>query len=222
MLTVFCTVLLLSTPTNLEKVSESLGHLIGKHIENLDLPLDLNALAKGIEAERMGNDAPLNEEECLGAIASLQEKKQEELAKKNLEEAEKYLAANKEKSGIQTLAEGKLQYQIAKEGKGQKVESYNSPIVRILGRYLDGKPFSASPEEELLVLEESIPAFRLGLIGMNEGEVRTLFVHPELGYGEESHLHPGALLIFEVEVVRADAATDEEIALDPSFNSSLQ
>ncbi len=222
MLTVFCTVLLLSTPTNLEKVSESLGHLIGKHIENLDLPLDLNALAKGIEAERMGNDAPLNEEECLEAIASLQEKKQEELAKKNLEEAEKYLAANKEKSGIQTLAEGKLQYQIAKEGKGQKVESYNSPIVRILGRYLDGKPFSASPEEELLVLEESIPAFRLGLIGMNEGEVRTLFVHPELGYGEESHLHPGALLIFEVEVVRADAATDEEIALDPSFNSSLQ
>ena len=94
MLTVFCTVLLLSTPTNLEKVSESLGHLIGKHIENLDLPLDLNALAKGIEAERMGNDAPLNEEECLEAIASLQEKKQEELAKKNLEEAEKYLAAN--------------------------------------------------------------------------------------------------------------------------------
>ncbi len=222
MINIFCTALLLTAPSNLEKISEALGHLIGKHIETLDLPLDLNALAKGIEEAREGKESPLNEEDCLEAIAALQKKKNSELAKKNIEEAEKFLSVNSKKPGMQILINGKLQAQIIKKGNGQKVESYNSPIVRISGRYIDDKVFSTAHEEELITLEESIPAFRLGIEGMKEGEVRTLYVHPEYGYGEESHLNPGALLIFEVEVVRADAATDEEIALDSPMNSSLQ
>jgi peptidylprolyl isomerase len=221
MINILC-IFLLAIPSNLEKISEALGHLIGKHIENLDLPLDLNALAKGIEEERQGKESPLNEEDCLDAIASLQKKKNSDLSKKNIEEAEKFLSENKKKSGIQTLVDGKLQMQIIKKGSGQKVQPYNSPIVRISGRYIDGKPFSTTHEEELLTLEESIPAFRLGVEGMSEGEVRSLFVHPEYGYGEEGHLNPGALLIFEIEVLRADAATDEEIALDTPMNSSMQ
>jgi peptidylprolyl isomerase len=222
MITIICSICLLASSSNVEKISEALGHLIGKHIENLDLPLDLNALAKGIEEERKGKKSPLNEEDCLEAIAVLQQKKDSELAKKNIAEAEKFLAANSKKPGVQTLVDGKLQSQITKKGNGQKVQSYNSPIVRISGRYLDGKTFNSAHEEELLSLEESIPAFQLGVQGMNEGEVRTLYVHPDYGYGEEGHLNPGALLIFEVEVVRADAATDEEIALDSPMSSSIQ
>jgi len=208
--------------SNVQKISEALGHLIGKHIENLDLPLDLNALAKGIEAEREGKESPLNEEECLEAINALQKIKNNELAKKNTEEAEEFLTSNAKKSGVQSLVDGKLQAKIIKEGSGQKVQPYNSPIVRITGRYLDGKTFNTTHDEELISLEESIPAFQLGVEGMQEGEVRTLYVHPEYGYGEEGHLNPGALLIFDVEVVRADAATDEEIALDSPANTSVQ
>ncbi|HEX2582921.1 MAG TPA: FKBP-type peptidyl-prolyl cis-trans isomerase N-terminal domain-containing protein [Chlamydiales bacterium] len=222
MIHIFCAALLLAAPSNLEKISEALGHLIGKHIENLDLPLDLNALAKGIEEAREGKESPLNEEACLEAIEALQKEKNSELAKKNIEEAENFLALNAKKSGVQTLVDGKLQARIVKKGKGQKVQPYNSPIVRISGQYIDGKVFSTAHEEELLSLEESIPAFRLGVEGMKEGEVRTLYVHPEYGYGDEGHLNPGALLIFEVEVVRADAATDEEIALDSPMHFSLQ
>lgn len=216
-----CTISLLTAAPSLDKISESLGHLIGKHIENLDLPLDLNALAKGIEEERAGKASPLNEEDCMEAIAALQKKRSGELAKKNREEAEKFLAANAKKAGVETLVEGKLQSQIIKKGNGQKVEGYNSPIVRISGRYLDGKTFNTTHEEELLVLEEAIPAFQIGIDGMSEGEVRKLYVHPEYGYGEED-LNPGALLIFEVEVLRADASTDEEIALDSPVNASIQ
>jgi peptidylprolyl isomerase len=222
MTSILCTILLLSAPANLEKISEALGHLIGKHIENLDLPLDLNALAKGIEGEREGKESPLNEEDCLEAISSLQKEKAEETAQKNRKEAEKYLAEHKNSSGIESLMNGQLLYQVTQPGNGQKVEGYNSPIVRISGRYLNGKQFSVSHQEELITLEESIPAFRSGIEGMQEGEVRTLYVHPELGYGEESALQPGALLIFEVEVIRADASADDEIALDSPLESSLQ
>jgi FKBP-type peptidyl-prolyl cis-trans isomerase len=223
MMNIICTLCyLLTAPLNLEKISESLGHLIGKHIENLDLPLDLEALAKGISEEREGKTSPLNEEECLLGIASLQKQKNKELAKKNITEAEAFLSKNREKPEVQVLADGKLQYQIIKKGNGQKVEAYNSPIVRISGRYIDGQSFSTPYEEELLTLEESIPALRLGVQGMSGGEVRTLFAHPDFGYGEEGHLHPGALLIFEVEVVRVDAANDERILLDSPVNSFIQ
>ena len=219
MIAIICCLLATS---NVQNISEALGHLIGKHIENLELTLDLNALAKGIEAEREGKKSPLSEEECLEAIGELQKKRDNELAKANSEEAEKFLVSNGKKPGVQTLVDGKLQAEIVKKGTGQKVQPYNSPIVRISGRYLDGKAFNTAHEEELLSLEESIPAFQLGVEGMLEGEVRTLYVHPEYGYGEEGHLNPGALLIFEVEVVRADAATDDEIALDSPVHTSIQ
>jgi peptidylprolyl isomerase len=219
---IFYSILLLTSPANIEQVSEALGHLIGKHIENLNLPLDLNALAKGIEEEKEGRDSPLNEEDCLEAIADLQKIKNRELEKVNLKLAEDFLTKNEKVREIKTLLDGKLQYQIKQAGSGQQVQSYNSPIVRISGRYLDGKPFSISHEEELLTLDESIPAFRQGVQGMKEGEVRTLYVHPDIGYGQESHLHPGALLIFDVEVIRADAATDAEIADHPQVETSIQ
>jgi len=222
MINVHCKFCLLTAPINLEKISEALGHLIGKHIENLDLPLDLDALAKGIAEEREGKTSPMDEEECLSGIASLQKQKNNELAKKNIAEAEDFLLKNREKSDIQVLADGKLQYQVAKKGCGQRVEPYHSPIVRISGRYMDGKSFSVPYEEELLTLEESIPALRLGVQGMKEGEVRTLFAHPEFGYGEEGHLRPGALLIFEVEVIRVDAANDERIMIDSPIDSFIQ
>lgn len=40
---------------------------------------------------------------------------------------------------------------------------------------------------------------------MKEGEKRRLFVHPDLGYGTSGHLPPNALLIFDIELVKADS-----------------
>lgn len=200
-----------AAPVESEKVSEALGHVIGKHLEELGLPLDLKAICKGLEDEVSGKSSPLNEEACLQAIDALQEKKKEEIAKKNLSEAMTFLAKNKLQPGVILLAGEKLQYQTLRKGEGQEVQPYNSPIVRLKGRYLNGKPFSESIQEELLTLDEAIPALRLGIVGMKEGEVRTLFVHPDLGYGKESHLSPNALLIFDVEIIRADAGAYEEI-----------
>ena len=52
-----------------------------------------------------------------------------------------------------------------------------------------------------------------------EGEVRTLYVHPAIGFND---LAPNALQIFEVELVRDDAGADEQIALDSFDTLSLQ
>ncbi len=202
--------LLADEKEDVAKLSEALGHLIGKNIEQLNLPLDLNALAKGMQDEAAGKQSPLNAETCAEQIAALQEKQKQTQSRKNLDAAIAFLENNKNLSAIHQKLDGKLQYKIEREGSGAEVQSYHSPIVRFKARYLNGKTFGDSLGETPITLSEAIPGFRQGLLGMKEGEIRTLYVHPELGYGEQGQLEPNALLIFEVEVIRADGTTNSE------------
>ena len=124
--------LILNTAPNPEmiKLSEALGHLLGKQLEQLDMPIDLTALAKGLENQAAGIDSPLADEACLQEIAKIQDKKNKELEQKNLTETESFFAKNKEKEKIQTLIDGKLQMEVTRKGTGQIVQLDNSPVVR--------------------------------------------------------------------------------------------
>jgi peptidylprolyl isomerase len=56
---------------------------------------------------------------------------------------------------------------------------------------------------------------------MKEGESRRLFIHPDLAYGVAGHLPPNSLLIFDIEIVKADTPkssqeSDDETAADDS------
>lgn len=180
---------LFSTPEMI-KLSEALGHVLGKNIEQLDLPLDPKALAKGLQNELDGKVSPMNEEECMREIAALQEKK-------SLQEAEDFLQDNGKQKDILSLEKGKLQYRVTQKGSGDAVQEYNSPLIRCSMRTLKS---ASSSYEKLLSLAEAPPGLRLGLTGMKEGEARTLYIHPDLTDGN-------ALLIFDVEILRADAKT---------------
>lgn len=57
------------------KVSEAMGHIIGKNLDSLGLDFDLDAIVKGLKEESEGKSSPLNEDECIQAIATMQEEK---------------------------------------------------------------------------------------------------------------------------------------------------
>lgn len=57
------------------KVSEAMGHIIGKNLQSLGLDFDLDAIVKGLKEESEGKSSPLNDDECVQAIATLQEEK---------------------------------------------------------------------------------------------------------------------------------------------------
>jgi hypothetical protein len=57
------------------KVSEAMGHIIGKNLQELGLDFDLEAIAKGLKDETEGKNSPLTEDECVQAIGMLQEEK---------------------------------------------------------------------------------------------------------------------------------------------------
>lgn len=198
----------------LVKISEAMGHLIGKNLQALGLPLDIDALVRGMQEASIGKESPLTEEECMDAISQLQEESLGKVAETNLKSANIFLTENETKEGVVSLEPGKLQYKVLKEGSGEEVETYSKPLIRYSGKCLNGPviPFI----EEFVDLDETILGFQKALIGMKEGEVRILYIHPEFGYGDQPHPIPNALLIFEVELIKADGSIEAHAASNES------
>jgi peptidylprolyl isomerase len=194
------------------KLSEAMGHLIGKNLQSMGLPIDINALVRGMKDGCDGKEAPLSEDECVQALAALQEETLLLQAEENLAHANEFLAQNLKQNGIISLEKGKVQYQIVKSGSGNAVQPYNSPLLRYKGRYLNGQTFGTSSGDEVISLDETIEGFSKGILGMREGEIRTVYVHPDLGYGRHGLSMPNALLIFEVELLKADASAEAQAA----------
>lgn len=70
---------------DIAKISEAIGHMIGKNLEDLGLDFDLDAVVKGLKEESEGITSPMNEDECVQAIAVLQEEKMEKCTETTLE-----------------------------------------------------------------------------------------------------------------------------------------
>lgn len=195
---------------DLQKVSEAFGHLIGKNLDSLGFKFDMDKVTKGIADFNNGKESPMNETECVQAISVVQEEEFQKLANDNLDEANSFMAKNAKEKGVVVLEKDKLQYKIEKQGEGTVVEKHFSPMIRYSGKFLDGEIFGASQEDELISLDDTISGFSQGIVGMKEGEKRTIFIHPELGYGTSSYLPPNSLLVFEIEVVKANATPEQE------------
>ena len=196
-------------PVEIARISEAFGHVIGKNLENIGVQFDMTQVVKGLQDAVAGKESPMTEVECIQAIASVQEKVFKDQCSENLKKAEKFLSDNKKSDGIVTLEEGKVQYRINEKGGGAEIESHFSPVIRYTGKYLDGSVFGASKEEETISLDEIIPGLKAGLLGMREGEKRTVYIHPDMAYGTNGYLPPNSLLTFDVEIVKANAPITE-------------
>ncbi len=193
------------------KISEAFGHLIGKNLESLGFKLDIAQVIKGLQDASAGKTSPMTEMEWVQAMTAAQETAFKHLSAENLEKATSFLAKNEKTEGVVSLEEGKVQYKIEEPGSGAVVEEHFSPLIRYTGKFLDGTVFSVSKEDILISLDETIKGFSKGLLGMKEGEKRTLFIHPDLGYGVAGDFPPNALLTFEIEVVKANAPQTEPL-----------
>lgn len=198
---------------DIAKISESFGHVIGKNLSSLEIALDPALLAKGIQDYHSGKTAPLTEEECIESLSVLQEQVQKKRADDNLVASSTFLAENQKKPGVISLEEGKLQYKVETIGTGETVPEHATPLIRYTGKHLDGSVFGASQEDDKISLDEVIPGFAKGIVGMKEGEKRTIFIHPDLGYGTSNFFPPNSLLTFEVEVVKANVIDNSPIEI---------
>jgi len=189
------------------KLSEAFGHFIGRNLNSPGMKFDLEAIIKGMRNGAAGQPAPMADQEYETLLMKMQEKAFKQMSETNLKAANEFLEANKSKPDVKEIEPGKLQYVILEEGKGQTVEEHNAPQIQYVGKYIDGTIFSSSQDAGgpvTIPLDQTIPGFSKGLLGMKEGEKRRLFVHPDLAYGTMGQLPPNSLLIFDIEVIKAN------------------
>lgn len=185
-----------------DRLSETLGHLLVRHLQQPGFECNFTKMIQGIEDARAGKPSPMSEEEYEQTILAIQERVFAQTAEKNLASAEAFLKENSLDTQVRAL-DAKLQFRILKEGEGEEVALDSIPLINYKGTLADGTIFAESDKPVALPIKQSIPGFAQGLVGMKEGERRVLYIHPENAYGVGGNLPPNSLLIFEVEVLKA-------------------
>jgi peptidylprolyl isomerase len=189
------------------KASEAFGHFIGRNLKSPAIQFDIEAIIQGIRDGAAGKPAPMPDKDYEKLMAKIQEHALQVMSKDNLSAAKDFLLKNSKEAGVVVIEADKLQYKTLKQGAGATVGPHSSPRINYTGKFIDGTTFGSSEEAGgpvTIPLDQTIQGFSLGIAGMKEGEQRRLFVHPDLGYGTSGHLPPNSLLIFDIEVIKAD------------------
>ena len=123
----------------------------------------------------------------------------------NKEEGEKFLAENALREEV-TVTESGLQYEILKEGKGQKPTATDKVKVHYHGTLIDGTVFDSSidrGEPAVFGVDQVLAGRTEALQLMPVGSKWKLYIPYELAYGERgnSGIQPYSTLIFEVELL---------------------
>lgn len=196
-----------------DKISYSIGVNIGSSVkaqtQQQGLQLSPDMVAAGLKDALSGGKTLLTEQEVKDTLMALQRdmmSKQSEVGDKNKKDGEAFLAENKKKAGVKTLPSG-LQYQVIKEGKGQKPKATDTVKANYKGTLIDGTEFDSSEkhgEPATFPLGNVIPGWTEALQLMPVGSKWRLFIPSDLAYGERgagSLIGPNSTLVFDVELL---------------------
>ena len=204
--------------TRKQKFSYALGMNIGtgysQGLKKQSVEVDWNIVAQGMKDAAAGTKTRLTEEEAKAVLNEVQnevrkeqQEKTQELATKNKSEGEAFLAANKTKEGVVTLASG-LQYKILTAGTGPKPGADDSVVCNYRGTLVNGTEFDSSykrKEPATFGVGQVIKGWTEALQLMPVGSKWQLFIPSSIAYGERGEprggIEPNATLIFEVELM---------------------
>jgi FKBP-type peptidyl-prolyl cis-trans isomerase FklB len=128
------------------------------------------------------------------------------VAAKNKAAGEAFLAENKSKPGVTTLASG-LQYRVVQAGSGKKPSVDDTVSVNYRGTLIDGNEFGSTYKTGKPIsfaVSKVIPGWREALPLMQAGSKWEIFVPAALAYGERMpgpRIAPNSTLIFELELI---------------------
>jgi len=196
--------------TQNKKYSYALGVSIARQLDSQGMSdIELPVFLQAVEDVLSGKDSQLSVQQmsqALMAQRAIQAEKKKARSAKSIEEGKAFLAANKAKPGVQTLASG-LQYRVEKNGTGDSPKAGERVKVHYHGTLPDGTEFDSSvtrgaPAE--FSVDGVIKGFSEALMLMKPGAKWRVFVPSELGYGARGaggKIGPNQVLIFDLELI---------------------
>ena len=197
-----------------DSVAYAFGASIAKDLKRTGIE-SLNGvlLAQAVNDVLAGKEAIFDEAEerelIMEAITAAREKMDAPLKEK----AHAFMENNKTKPGVVTTESG-LQYEVIREGTGEKPTLTDTVTVHYKGQLSDGHVFDSSydrGEPATFRLDRVIEGWQEGLQLMSQGAQYRLYIPYELGYGERGagrDIPPYSALVFEVELISVDKAKE--------------
>ena len=193
------------------RVSYAIGMMTGHQWKQQDLGFDPDVYVRGIKDAMAGGAMLLTPDQAQQTIDAFKKDFTVRQTAKNKAAGEAFLAANKSKPGVVSLADG-LQYLVLTNGTGAHPVSGDIVTVNYRGTLIDGTEFDSSykrGQPATFPVNGVISGWTEALQLMSVGAKWKLFIPAELAYGERGTrgIPPHATLIFEVELLNVKAAT---------------
>jgi len=196
-----------------QKVSYGIGLSLGRSLKRDGLEVDPKLVLQGLQDGLAGREPLVSLQELQAAFqqlqAQLQAKQQaalQALAKKNLEEGQRFLENNKKRKGVVTLKSG-LQYEVLKSGNGPSPKPTDVVRTHYVGKLIDGTVFDSSVargEPATFRVDRVIKGWSEALQLMKVGDKWRIYIPADLAYGGRGvppRIGPNSVLIFDVELL---------------------
>ncbi len=178
--------------------------------------INLDSMIQGLRDSLQDKPPELTEEQLLetqGRIRAMLQQRQDSMMKErakegvvNQEKSTMWMTQNAKKPGVAEIKPG-LQYKVIAKGEGGSPSKSDTVKVHYTGTLTDGTVFDSSVERgepATFRVGEVITGWQDALVEMKVGGKWTLYIAPELAYGEAgagSRIGPNEVLIFEVELL---------------------
>ena len=214
----FATPVLANEPsTDLEKLSYSLGIILGERIQNDFGELDPQFVLEGLKDSKDPNSWKLDRpainkavQDAQAKVRAEQQRQVEAMSEANLKSGEAFLADNANQDGVIVTASG-LQYKVLAEGSGDSPKATDTVKVHYEGRLISGSVFDSSiarGEPVSFPLNGVIPGWSEGVQLMKVGSKFQFTIPSALAYGPAGTgpIPPNSVLVFDVELLEINPA----------------
>ncbi len=193
-----------------QRLGYTIGLQIGQSLKGDGLEVDVDAMALGVKDFLAGREPRLSEEDrraTLQALAEEQQRRRASSAEENAAAGARFLAENKAKDGVVTLASG-LQYKVIKAGTGKQPTASDTVLAHYRGTLIDGTEFDSSfrrGQPATFPVNGVIRGWQEALPLMKEGARWEVYIPAELAYGPRGageSIGPNQTLIFEIELIK--------------------
>ncbi len=200
---------------NTAQVSYVIGYDAAQQMLQQGVAIDTDAYIAGMQDSIAGRDPQLDQATAEAAMTSLQERLQTQARERqaaagseNKRISSEFLENNANAEGVVVTDSG-LQYKVLTEGSGPMPGPDSTVRVHYEGRLVNGRVFDSSIERgepASFGVAQVIPGWTEALQLMPEGSKWTLYIPPELAYGEDAPpvIGPNQALVFDVELLDAN------------------